>query len=249
MIKNIEDLNLLPETVEKAKKELQNLDNNNVNIVFTNKTISNEFILFVYDADKTNDFSWLNHDGLIDIENLKSNKDILIGKEIKQLIGTAHFSEVKEVTNLIEIYNIETMKQSINRLMDQNYETFVKSLISMEKSINDKDILNNVYDTYMESDFNLLNDDFNYLIDHFKIKKYREEDKDLDGVPDWLDIDDYDSNVSTVSDLNDRENDRSISILEKLKNYRENVNINNQEIPSYNKQKDNLLITNSSTKQ
>ncbi len=44
--------------------------------------------------------------------------------------------------------------------MEQDYESFVKSLISIEKGINDDVILTEMYEKYMESDATLLNDLF-----------------------------------------------------------------------------------------
>ena len=52
------------------------------------------------------------------------------------------------------------LKTVLNELMEQDYGSFVKSLISLEKGINNDDILTEMYDKYMESDATLLNDLF-----------------------------------------------------------------------------------------
>lgn len=44
------------------------------------------------------------------------------------------------------------VKIIIERLMDKNYEDFVKSLVSIELGIEDKDTIDNIYDNFIEDD-------------------------------------------------------------------------------------------------
>lgn len=46
----------------------------------------------------------------------------------------------------------------------ENYEGFIKALISFEKGINDEEVLDKLYQEYMDNDdISLLSDEFDYL--------------------------------------------------------------------------------------
>lgn len=54
-------------------------------------------------------------------------------------------------------------------MANENYEDFIKALISVEKGINDKDALGKLYTDYMENNsMTLLNDEFDYMIDELR---------------------------------------------------------------------------------
>lgn len=52
------------------------------------------------------------------------------------------------------------IKKQIEFMMQENYEDFIKALISIELGIEDKNVLNKVYNKYME------NDDVNFIDDN-----------------------------------------------------------------------------------
>ena len=57
--------------------------------------------------------------------------------------------------------NFEETKGVIEKLADENYEAFVKALLSFEKNISDQAQLEKLYTAYMENDeMGLLNDGF-----------------------------------------------------------------------------------------
>lgn len=67
--------------------------------------------------------------------------------------------------------NFEEMKKDLEELMKDNYKEFVKSLISIEKGINDKKTLDFLYDKYIENDdFKLLNEEFEFLEDDMELE-------------------------------------------------------------------------------
>ncbi|MDY3050716.1 MAG: hypothetical protein SOR31_03675 [Parvimonas sp.] len=67
--------------------------------------------------------------------------------------------------------NFEEMKKDLKELMKDNYKEFVKSLISIEKGINDKKTLDFLYDKYIENDdFKLLNEEFEFLEDDMELE-------------------------------------------------------------------------------
>ena len=60
---------------------------------------------------------------------------------------------------------IET-KKAIEEMMQKDYKTFVTALISIEKEINNQEVLDMMYQKYMNIDeMHLLNDEFDEMID------------------------------------------------------------------------------------
>lgn len=58
------------------------------------------------------------------------------------------------------------IKKQIEFMMQENYEDFIKALISIELGIEDKNVLNDVYNKYMENDdVNLIDDNLSDFVD------------------------------------------------------------------------------------
>ncbi len=58
------------------------------------------------------------------------------------------------------------MKDIIICMQEQNYNNFIKALISAEKDIEDEKMLEKLYEAYMDNDnMMLLDEKFDYLID------------------------------------------------------------------------------------
>lgn len=61
--------------------------------------------------------------------------------------------------------NFKEIKKIVNNCIENDYESFVKALISIEKSIDNEEILDSVYEEFMRKDsVHLLNEDFDYII-------------------------------------------------------------------------------------
>lgn len=61
--------------------------------------------------------------------------------------------------------DFKEMRNTLEKMANDNFEGFTKALISFEKGINDKETLDKVYQDYMDNDsMGLLNDEFDYLI-------------------------------------------------------------------------------------
>ena len=61
--------------------------------------------------------------------------------------------------------DFKEMRNTLEKMANDNFEDFTKALISFEKGINDKKFLDKVYQVYMDNDsMGLLNDEFDYLI-------------------------------------------------------------------------------------
>ena len=61
--------------------------------------------------------------------------------------------------------DFKEMRNTLEKMANDNFEDFTKALISFEKEINDKETLDKVYQDYMDNDsMGLLNDEFDYLI-------------------------------------------------------------------------------------
>ena len=56
-------------------------------------------------------------------------------------------------------------KQAIEEMMQKDYKTFVTALISIEKDINNQDVLDMMYQKFMNTDeMHLLNEEFDEMI-------------------------------------------------------------------------------------
>ena len=65
--------------------------------------------------------------------------------------------------------NYRQMRNTLEKMANENYEDFIKALISVEKGFNDKDALDKLYTDYMENNsMTLLNDEFDYMIDELR---------------------------------------------------------------------------------
>jgi len=57
------------------------------------------------------------------------------------------------------------MRDRIEDMVNDNHRDFVKAIISIEKGINDENVLDKLYDAYMDNDsLNLLHEEFDYMI-------------------------------------------------------------------------------------
>lgn len=97
-------------------------------------------------------------------------------KELNRIVSYK-VEEVKEeeLNNLIESddwkltdrdldnVNFKVMKNNIEEMMKENYGDFIRGIISIETGIEDLDLLDSIYEKYMDNDFNLINDNFEDL--------------------------------------------------------------------------------------
>ncbi len=79
----------------------------------------------------------------------------------------------------------KTMRDNIENMATENYEDFIKAIISFEKGVNDKEALDTIYDDYTANDsLTLLNEEFDYMIEdlreqgQIKDLPYVQEEKD-----------------------------------------------------------------------
>lgn len=70
----------------------------------------------------------------------------------------------KEIAEADKLVELEEMKENIEKLMKENYGDFIRAIISIETNIDDLDLLDRVYEEYMESDYSLLNSEINKTI-------------------------------------------------------------------------------------
>ena len=86
------------------------------------------------------------------------------------LIDDSYFSTLKTPSLKEEIIQYQakenTMKNQLEQYANENYEGFIKDLISLEKGIGDEDILNQIYQEYMKQDnIPLLSKELDELVD------------------------------------------------------------------------------------
>ncbi|EHM40158.1 hypothetical protein [Anaeroglobus geminatus] len=101
--------------------------------------------------------------------------------------------------------NYKGMRNTIEKMANENHEDFAKALISFEKGINDKAALDKLYADYMENDsMSLLNDEFDYMIDELRESGQIKENESLEKEDnDLLNIV---GNVVSEVDVVEREN-------------------------------------------
>ena len=63
----------------------------------------------------------------------------------------------------------KAMRARIKDIVNDNHRDFVKAMISIEKDINDENVLDKLYDAYMDNDsLNLLNEEFDHMIEELR---------------------------------------------------------------------------------
>lgn len=100
--------------------------------------------------------------------------------------------------------NYDEIRNSIENMAKDNYQDFIKAIISYEKGINDKEALDTLYSQFMENDtVNLLHEEFDYMIDELREQG---QIKDIPYQPDKDDIVTLVSNVVGKVEAIEREN-------------------------------------------
>lgn len=99
-------------------------------------------------------------------EEIEKFSDFKIEKNNENEIGVIGESDDWKLTDRdYEEVSFKVMKNNIEELMKENYGDFVRAIISIEKNIDDLDLLDKVYISYMENDYNLLNDEIDEKIE------------------------------------------------------------------------------------
>ena len=100
--------------------------------------------------------------------------------------------------------NYDEIRNSIENMAKENYQDFIKAIISYEKGINDKEALDTLYSQFMENDtVNLLHEEFDYMIDELREQG---QIKDIPYQPDKDDIVTLLGNVVGKVEAIEREN-------------------------------------------
>ena len=65
-------------------------------------------------------------------------------------------------------WNFDTMKETLSEMEKDDYQEFIKAFLSLELSISDRTILNQVYQDYMgEDDLSLISDELRVKVDGY----------------------------------------------------------------------------------
>lgn len=66
-------------------------------------------------------------------------------------------------------WNFDTMKKALSEMERVDYQEFIKAFLSLELSISDRTILNQVYQDYMdEDDLSLISDELRVKVDGYQ---------------------------------------------------------------------------------
>lgn len=113
--------------------------------------------------------SYIPNDGVGDgyyftIEEIEKFSDLNIEKNNENEIDLIGESDDWKLTDRdYEEVSFKVMKNNIEELMKENYGDFVRAIISIENNIDDLEVLDNIYEKYMDNDFKLINDKFEEL--------------------------------------------------------------------------------------
>lgn len=87
-------------------------------------------------------------------------------EKMRILKGLMLYYEYKMKRWEVEKMKFLETKQKIEEMMQKDYKTFVTALISIEKDINNQEVLDMMYQKYMNTDeMHLLNDEFDEIIE------------------------------------------------------------------------------------
>ena len=185
---------------EITRVELENIINKNNSNLFLQKdkelNIKNEVVAIEVKGKYTDVYIGENYelDNLIYIDDNKNlyrikesidyDKSLYEIKEqeiMKELEGKDFESDDWKLTDRdYEEISFKVIKNNIEALMRENYGDFVRAIISIESGIEDLEILDNIYEKYMDSDFKLINDKFEDLKNEIEMEKLdmRDEKKE-----------------------------------------------------------------------
>ncbi|MGU8022865.1 hypothetical protein ACS6YM_09615, partial [Streptococcus suis] len=66
-------------------------------------------------------------------------------------------------------WNFDTMKEALSEMEKTDYQKFIKAFLSLELSISNRTILNQVYQDYMdEDDLSLISDELRVKVDSYQ---------------------------------------------------------------------------------
>ena len=106
--------------------------------------------------------------------------------------------------------NFNEMKNNLEKMANDNYETFIKALIGFEKGIEDKKLLDEVYARYMDNDgYALLSDEIDKTInelskDDRNVKYENNLEKEVDNT-----LKEVDNTLKEIEDLKFQINEKS----------------------------------------
>ena len=109
------------------------------------------------------EIKYFNDVHLVECSNLLKEKGLINHEVEEERENDSWKLTDKEIAEAERLIELEAMKENIEKLMKENYEDFIKSIISIESGIEDLDLLDNIYEKYIDNDFKLINDKFEDL--------------------------------------------------------------------------------------
>lgn len=100
---------------------------------------------------------------LVECSNLLKEKGLINHEVEEERENDSWKLTDKEIAEAERLVELEEVKEKIEKLMKENYGDFIRAIISIEIGIEDIELLDNIYEEYMDSDFKLLNNRFEDL--------------------------------------------------------------------------------------
>lgn len=162
--------------------------------------------------------------------------DLINNEELNHLVKTEDW---KLSDRDLDDMSFNLMKYNIEKLMNENYGDFVRAIISIEKGVDDLDLLDKIYDEYMDRDFNLINDNFEDLKNEMGKENLEVEKGSLKEIKFYMSNDDYkligiriDKENINMNELANTNNDKFLEIIKE------------KSIPTLIKEKNKIDIVN-----
>ena len=118
--------------------------------------------------NRTGDMYYFDEAEIEKFTDLSKGKVIFEEKEVVKEIEQTRENDnwkltEKEIAEAERLVELDEVKEKIEKLMKENYGDFIRAIISIEIGIEDIELLDNIYEEYMDSDFKFINDKFEDL--------------------------------------------------------------------------------------
>lgn len=153
----------LENMLSKTDTDILKLDDKELTVlcrIISNKIENDESLIKQLDIWETNEYE------LIKVKKEEVVMLNILLDKIGLKVSNLADKQINDINEKWESINNQSVSSNLpyvnmlNKMIEKDYKGFVTSLIFIEKEIDDPTILDDMYNKYMNNDFNLLNDSF-----------------------------------------------------------------------------------------
>ena len=153
----------LENMLSKTDTDILKLDDKELTVlcrIISNKIENDESLIKRLDIWETNEYE------LIKVKKEEVVMLNILLDKIGLKVSNLADKQINDINEKWESINNQSVSSNLpyvnmlNKMIEKDYKSFVTSLIFIEKEIDDPTILDDMYNKYMNNDFNLLNDSF-----------------------------------------------------------------------------------------